>query len=61
MRKYARKKLYCRKNSIVIIRTLSRRHAYEQGPHNPVPSIVPQFQREQWQNLNGPWSYTFDF
>lgn len=21
----------------------------------------PQFQRQQWQNLNGTWSYTFDF
>ena len=28
-------------------------------PRNEYPR--PQFERAQWQNLNGTWTYTFDF
>lgn len=34
-------------------------HLYAQTPRPEYPR--PQFERNQWVNLNGEWSYTFDF
>lgn len=42
-----------------IMTLLSFGYAFAQQPRPEYPR--PQFERRDWVNLNGPWSYTFDF